>query len=71
MYLDESKRIDFPMPLTLQGVLKEIDETYYKNDDLRFALQLDDVESVTKQCYINGSITASQLNLIFERYGLR
>lgn len=71
MYLDKSKKIDFPIPLTLENVLKQIDEYYYAKDDLSFALWLDDVEAVTKQCLINGNITAQQLNLIFERYGLR
>lgn len=34
-------------------------------------MYLDDIESLTKQSYINGNITAAQLNLIFRRYGLR
>lgn len=71
MYLDTDKKIDFCVPLTLQEVIREIDDAYAQGDDFQFTLLRDDVESITKQCMINGSITASQLNTIFERYGLR
>ncbi len=71
MYLDEDRKIDFEVPETLKQAIADIDRVFYEKDDLRFALYLDDIESLTKQSYINGNITAAQLNLIFERYGLR
>ena len=70
MYLDESMKIDFKVPKTLEGVIKDIDRSFYENDDLKFALLREDVESVTKQSCINGNITSSQLDTIFRRYGL-
>lgn len=71
MYLDESKRIDFTVPKTLEIAVQAIDNSFYHNDDLGFALLREDVEVLTKQSYINGNITSSQLNIIFSRYGLR
>lgn len=71
MYLNEEKKVDFPVPPTLKQAIKDIDGAFYKNDEFHFMLYLDDIESITKQSLINGNISANQLNLIFERYGLR
>ncbi|MDO4285043.1 MAG: hypothetical protein Q4C60_06865 [Eubacteriales bacterium] len=71
MYLDESFRVDFRMPESLQEAIVDIDKAFRDGDDLHFALLLDEVETMAKQCAINGSITYTQLNDIFCRYGLR
>ncbi len=62
MYLDEDRKIDFEVPETLKQAIADIDRVFYEKDDLRFALYLDDIESLTKQSYINGNITAAQQN---------
>ncbi len=71
MYLDESQKINFKVPKTLEETIKSIDKCVYENNDLEFALLREDIEVLTKQSCINGNITSSQLNTIFRRYGLR
>lgn len=71
MYLDKSQKIDFTVPKTLSNTIQEIDKYISQGDELHFSLLREDVEVVTKQCFINGTITADQLNTIFRRYGLR
>lgn len=71
MYLDNDIVIDFPLPLSLQDDIKELDRDFSSGNDLHFALVLEIFEATAKQSYINGNITAGQLNLLFRRYGLR
>ena len=71
MYLDNDIVIDFPLPLSLQDDIKELDRDFSSGNDLDFALVLEIFEATAKQSYINGNITAEQLNLLFRRYGLR
>lgn len=71
MYLDNDIVIDFPLPLSLQDDIKELDRDFSSGNDLHFALVLEIFEATAKQSYINGNITAEQLNLLFRRYGLR
>lgn len=71
MYLDKEIPINFHLPLSLQNDIKELDEDFSNGNDLHFAMVLDIFEATVKQSYINGNITAEQLNLLFRRYGLR
>lgn len=71
MFLDKSQKIDFAVPKTLGDTIQEIEQSISQGDDFRFSLSREDIEVVAKSCFINGSITANQLNTIFRRYGLR
>ena len=71
MFIDDSIKLDFEMPKSLDIEIANIETAFQNDDSFYFTVYLDDVEAIAKQCAINGSISYEQLNAIFRRYGLR
>lgn len=70
MYRDDSIPLSDDLPQHLLDTLNQLDSYYDNNDWQSFILNLEGAEVLIKAYEINGTISRSELNRLFRRYGL-
>lgn len=70
MYIDETIQLRSNLPAALQDDFKEL-QSYYEADDwFGFDIFLEEVEATVKAYYLSGKIDITDLNQIFQKYGI-
>ncbi len=69
MYRNDDIQINFSVPEPLQEVIDILDDLYEKEEDLKYNLYLNHLNTYCKSYHLEGILTDRQFNDLMDKYG--